>query len=960
MDRSNIGPDGKFYLSTGDNITSANSQRMNSVFGKVLRINRDGTTPTDNPFYDGAGTNTDTIWALGLRNAYRASFDTATGEYWVGDVGGNNAATAYEEIDIVSRGENHGWPNCEGPLGQPKVGAVCPSGTTAPIYSYTHDIAGGCCQNKAVIGGEVYRGNSFPATFRGTYVYADYPTGEFYWLERPASGPVTTGLLKASTLADANPVWIGVSPVDGHIYWLHYGWSNNGQVRRLRYNGTLDSPPTITASSATPSSGPAPLNVQFTGAATDPDGDSLTYSWDFGDGTTSNSPSPSHSYASNGVYSARLTVVGGDDTITAAPIRVTVGAPPVATISSPADLTTFVAGDTFTMTGSATDPDDGVLAESALTWTVVLLHDDHSHPGSSGTGTTFTLPIEATGHGWEGETRYRVDLTAVDSDGLATTTSITLLPQKVTRTIEANIPGVTGAIDQIAEVLPFDLESLVGFEHEVTVPQTVCNAGFVWQWSTWSDGGARTHVAVTPADGAGLTATYAATATSCSPADQIGRWTFDENTGTTAADSSGNANTGTLLNGVAWGAGHSGAGSVHNGASNQHVRVANSASINGVTDRLTLSAWIRPTAPTAVYYQGIVTRQLGSSYGDQWFLDLVGGKPTFSVTTVNGASTATAPNIATANTWVHLTGTYDGTTIRLYVNGTQVATSPATGVVPAATTALIIGGNQNTAAANTAEEQFRGTIDDVVFHRRAFSAGEVATLAGVTTPPTTPPTTTSTTSTTSTTTTPTTSTTSTTSPPTSSTTSTTTSTTTSSTTSTTSPPTSSSSSTSVHVVPSSTTSTPLVPLSTTTTTVPAGPPDGSSAAGHSTTTPVPSPGLITQRHNGSPHPPPDPPPHTATSTPSASPTPPPQHHHHRPHRQRLDPPHVPHRRQLPASSPARSAPLLRPWFLDLVGGSPVSITTVHHPTVTAPNIATANTWVHLTGTYDGTTTPPPP
>ena len=138
----NYGPDGKLYLGIGDQ-TKGLSQDLTNVFGKILRINTDGSVPTDNPFYDGAGSNIDEIWAYGLRNPYRTSFDPVTGRYWVGDVGGNVATQAYEEVDIVTKGANYGWPLCEGPLGQPKNGPVCPAGVTGPVYSYPHDSDGG-------------------------------------------------------------------------------------------------------------------------------------------------------------------------------------------------------------------------------------------------------------------------------------------------------------------------------------------------------------------------------------------------------------------------------------------------------------------------------------------------------------------------------------------------------------------------------------------------------------------------------------------------------------------------------------------------------------------------------------------------------------------------------------------------------------------------------------------------
>ena len=84
--------------------TPANAQILTNPRGKIHRINPDGTRPTDNPFYDGAGPNWDSIWAYGLRNPFRAYYDAPTGRLYVADVGGNNYSTAYEEVNLGARG----------------------------------------------------------------------------------------------------------------------------------------------------------------------------------------------------------------------------------------------------------------------------------------------------------------------------------------------------------------------------------------------------------------------------------------------------------------------------------------------------------------------------------------------------------------------------------------------------------------------------------------------------------------------------------------------------------------------------------------------------------------------------------------------------------------------------------------------------------------------------------------
>ncbi len=506
----NRGPDGKLYLGIGDRV-EGRSNDLTNVFGKVLRINTDGSVPTDNPFYDGAGPNVDEIWAYGLRNPYRASFDPATGRYWAGEVGGNVAAQAYEEVDIIEAGQRYGWPDCEGPLGPPKNGPTCPAGVTAPVFSYPHDASGSQFFNRAIVGGEIYHGSAFP--LEGYYLYADYPTDTFYWLQLGPDGRTAVANGRLASAAAPVPVWLGTGP-DGNVYWLSLGPSGGGQLRRLGYTGVTNRPPTITAASANPTTGPSPLPVTFTGAASDPDGTPVSYSWTFGDGTTSALPSPTHTYATNGTYQARLQVSSGGTTVSSDLITITVGAPPTATITAPPTGTVFDAGASITVTGTGNDPDTGPLTGAALSWNIQFLHDDHAHPVTTGTGPSITFAIPTTGHDYTGNTRYRVDLTATDPDGISTTTSILLQPHKTPVTVTSN-QATTMTVDNVTQTLPFTIDTLVGFQHAVSVPATTCVGGQVWNFSSWSDGGARVHT-ITVTAGLSLQATYVNSGTSCS------------------------------------------------------------------------------------------------------------------------------------------------------------------------------------------------------------------------------------------------------------------------------------------------------------------------------------------------------------------------------------------------------------------------------------------------------------
>ena len=306
-----FGPDGKLYISTGDNGQPPDSQSLTSYHGKILRLNPDGSTPSDNPFVDGPGGNKDEIWAYGLRNPYRMTFHPTSGRLYVADVGGNTHATSVEELDLVVRGANYGWPLCDG-------GPCGTTGVTDPVYWYPH--AG---RDAAIMGGFFYAGSEFPAAFQGSYFFADYAQN---WLKRltfDATGTVVTGVFNFQPLDGTldngqigDPVQLHQGP-DGSLYYLDLSFDeqagsfNAGTLRRVRFLGATNQPPAVVAA-ASPLGGLAPLLVSFSSDGTlDPEGDPLTYSWNFGDGATSTQPNPTHTYSASGQYTATLTVSDG-------------------------------------------------------------------------------------------------------------------------------------------------------------------------------------------------------------------------------------------------------------------------------------------------------------------------------------------------------------------------------------------------------------------------------------------------------------------------------------------------------------------------------------------------------------------------------------------------------------------------------------------------------------------------
>jgi glucose/arabinose dehydrogenase len=247
-----FGPDGKLYAAVGENANGANAQSFNNVLGKMLRINADGSIPTDNPFLASTTGRNRAIWALGLRNPFTFAFDPMGTELYINDVG----QSAWEEIDDGIAGSNYGWPETEGATSDPRF--------RTPLYSYNH--SGGAC---AITGGAFYAPltSQFPADYFRDYFFADFCGG---WIQKldPAAGysvvPFASGI--------SSPVDLKVSD-DGALYYLaRGGGGSTGVVYRVEYGGA----PSITtqpASQTIPAGSPVTFRVRATGAPT------LHYQW---------------------------------------------------------------------------------------------------------------------------------------------------------------------------------------------------------------------------------------------------------------------------------------------------------------------------------------------------------------------------------------------------------------------------------------------------------------------------------------------------------------------------------------------------------------------------------------------------------------------------------------------------------------------------------------------------------
>jgi glucose/arabinose dehydrogenase len=218
-----FGSDGYLYVPFGDGGVSANAQNPRSWLGSVLRIDIDGgvpyAIPPGNP-YDGINGARE-VWATGLRNPYRSSFDRGTGDLYIGDVGQN----AWEEVSVGPAGLaglNYGWATMEGnACYQPSTGCNT-AGLTLPAVAYPNP-----AQGRSVVGGYVYRGTSMPA-LRGTYFYADFFSG---WIRsfRLAGGVATHQRDWSSSLGTVNSISGFGEDAAGELYVTSF----NGTVYQI-------------------------------------------------------------------------------------------------------------------------------------------------------------------------------------------------------------------------------------------------------------------------------------------------------------------------------------------------------------------------------------------------------------------------------------------------------------------------------------------------------------------------------------------------------------------------------------------------------------------------------------------------------------------------------------------------------------------------------------------------------
>jgi uncharacterized repeat protein (TIGR01451 family) len=492
--------------------------------GAILRVdpatgNAFPGNPTPPP---GTDANAARIVAYGLRNPFRITVRPGTNEIWVGDVGWNTWEEINRVADLQSQ-KNFGWPCYEGADGngvslrQPgydganlsiceNLYAAGSSAIVSPYLTYNHSakVADETCPtgSSSIAGLAFYPAGPFPDNYDGALFFADY-SRDCIWVMFAGAGGLPDPGTKTTFLAPAaNPVDLQVGP-DGALYYPDF---DGGRIQRIAFFSSNQPP--VASATATPTNGPAPLQVTFDGTgSSDPEGQALTYAWDLdGDGQFDDSTAskPTFTYAQPGTYGAKLRVTDTQGaTGTSSAITITANnTPPTATITAPAVGTTWDVDDRIIFSGKATDPQQGDLPASALHWDIVMQHcPSNCHPhaitsidGAGGFFDTFD-------HEYPSYIELR--LTATDAGGLTDTKTLRLDPRTWTLSFASSPSGLQLTVGATTQTTPFTRTVIQGSKNSISAPSPQGAYEFV----SWSDGGAIGHDIVATAD-AGYTATF--------------------------------------------------------------------------------------------------------------------------------------------------------------------------------------------------------------------------------------------------------------------------------------------------------------------------------------------------------------------------------------------------------------------------------------------------------------------
>jgi glucose/arabinose dehydrogenase len=348
------------------------------------------------------------------------------------------------------------------------------SGETATVTTIGtpgSPVAGPQFGGSAAMGGVFYTHADFPAEYRNTCFFGDYPSG---WI-RSLGVDGNDKPVAVRNFVDEGAVVVAMAthPTEGGLYYVNFYPS---EIRKVVYNAPANRAP-VALVYADKTSGPGPLTIQFDGSGSyDPDGQPLSYLWNFGDGTTSTLVRPAHTFppGSPTKYTVTLTVTDNRSSGQASLAISANNTPPQVTITSPAENTKYpITGQTIYKLQAAVTDQEHSSSQLAYQWQTILHHDDHEHPEPIDYSPETTTTISPLGCGSESY-YYRIILTVTDAAGLATTKEVKLYPDC---TPVVNQPPLAAAGEDKSVRLPVAAVTLAGSGSD---PEDGSKVSYTW------------------------------------------------------------------------------------------------------------------------------------------------------------------------------------------------------------------------------------------------------------------------------------------------------------------------------------------------------------------------------------------------------------------------------------------------------------------------------------------------
>jgi glucose/arabinose dehydrogenase/PKD repeat protein len=516
-----IGHDGFLYLAIGDGGNRDNSPVLSTLYGKLVRIGLDGSVPASNPYTAASGGTgvscrlsggvpppgspanavCEEIFAYGLRNPFRLALNPNVlneTRFVIGDVG----ASDWEELSTSGSayaGKDYGWPTYEGPCIKGST-TNCPaqgSNNVEPLYYWEHlpGIQGGATTGVVFVPNGVW-----PPRYK--FLYVDYVFGKIYNLvEDPAREcrtclPPVPGYRNETFHLQNQVVSMFFGPYNGSQALYYVSKASGQNLRRIRYSGITNRAPIAKIFTAR-TVYTVDQVVKFVGSnSSDPDGDPMTYFWNFGDGRTSTSPNANIKYNVSGQYQVSLRVRDSLLQTSYAYETIVVGTRPTVIMDSPKQTDGFIVGQRLRLKGTAFDSNNVTIPPSQLFWEVRIRHATHFHPFMSSTsGNDFDLekapgPEELSA---ALNSYLVVSLTAFDSYGISSVRSRKIRPKLVMIDLTTIPSGLQVIADYTTLTTPVTITSWQNHSLRLTA-----NNQGTKNFSSWSIGGNRTTFYTVP------------------------------------------------------------------------------------------------------------------------------------------------------------------------------------------------------------------------------------------------------------------------------------------------------------------------------------------------------------------------------------------------------------------------------------------------------------------------------